>query len=71
MTVQRYVHGDTAVKITRSIEEAIAAGKVGAGENLPPVRALAAELRVSPATVAAAYRMLQERGLLVADGRRG
>ncbi|HEV7919303.1 MAG TPA: aminotransferase class I/II-fold pyridoxal phosphate-dependent enzyme [Thermoanaerobaculia bacterium] len=71
MTVQTYVHGDSAVKIARSIEDAIAIGKVGAGENLPPVRAVAAELRVSPATVAAAYRLLQERGLLVADGRRG
>jgi DNA-binding transcriptional MocR family regulator len=71
VTVQTYVHGDSAVKIARSIEEAIAAGKVGAGESLPPVRALAAELRVSPATVAAAYRLLRERGLLVADGRRG
>lgn len=71
MTVQTYVHGDSAVKIAHSIEEAIAAGKVGSGENLPPVRALAADLRVSPATVAAAYRMLQERGLLLADGRRG
>ena len=71
MTVQTYVHGDSAVKIARSIEEAIAGGKVGPGENLPPVRALAADLRVSPATVAAAYRLLQERGLLVGDGRRG
>ncbi|MGZ8780705.1 MAG: aminotransferase class I/II-fold pyridoxal phosphate-dependent enzyme, partial [Thermoanaerobaculia bacterium] len=50
---------------------AVAAGKLAAGELLPPVRSLAAHLRVSPATVAAAYRLLRERGLVAADGRRG
>ncbi len=35
------------------------------------VRGLATRLRVSPGTVASAYRMLQARGLVTADGRRG
>jgi DNA-binding transcriptional MocR family regulator len=38
---------------------------------LPPVRTLAQTLRVSPSTVAAAYRGLRERGYVVTDGRRG
>jgi DNA-binding transcriptional MocR family regulator len=71
MLVQRYLSGDTAVNISRSIEEAVSGGRMRAGDALPPVRTLAAELRVSPATVAAAYRMLQERGIAIADGRRG
>lgn len=71
MTVQSYIAGDTAVKIAASVESGLASGRAAAGERLPPVRALAAHLRVAPATVAAAYRMLQERGVAVADGRRG
>ena len=38
---------------------------------MPAVRALAAELEVSPATVAAAYRTLKQRGLVSANRRRG
>ena len=42
-----------------------------AGERLPTVRALAAELGVDPGTAAAAYRLLRERGFVISDGRRG
>jgi DNA-binding transcriptional MocR family regulator len=71
MTVHNYISGDSAVKIGASIEAAVASGRATAGELLPPVRSLAVSLTVSPSTVAAAYRLLQERGIAVADGRRG
>src|SRR3954452_5779891 len=71
MAVQSYLSGATAVNIARNVEEALADGRAAAGDALPPVRALAARLGVSPATAAAAYRLLRERGVAVGDGRRG
>jgi DNA-binding transcriptional MocR family regulator len=71
MLVQTYITGETSVNIARSIEDAVAAGRAAAGTQVPPVRVLAAHLRVSPATVSAAYRLLKDRGVLVTDGRRG
>jgi DNA-binding transcriptional MocR family regulator len=71
MAVQRYLTGTTAVNIAASAESAVAAGRIAAGDRLPPVRDLAQQLGVSPATVAAAYRILQERGIAFAEGRRG
>ncbi len=53
------------------VEEAIADGSLHAGERLPAVRALARDLGVSPATVAAAYRTLAQRGVVGGQGRRG
>jgi len=71
MVVQTYLTGTTAVKIAASAEAAVAAGKIAAGDRLPPVRDLAKHLSVNPATIAAAYRLLQERGIAFAEGRRG
>ena len=61
----------TAVEIAESMEVSIHSGRYGPGALLPPVRQLASSLKVSTATVAAAYRLLQARGLLVGDRRRG
>lgn len=71
MVVQTYLSGTTAVKIAASAEAAVAAGKIAAGDRLPPVRDLAQHLGVSPATIAAAYRILQDRGIAFSEGRRG
>lgn len=71
MLAQNYIQGTTTVNIARSIEDAAASGRIASGALLPPVRALASHLNVAPATVAAAYRLLQSRGLLVSEGRRG
>ena len=53
------------------MEQAVAGGDLAPGVRLPAVRDLAAAVEVSPATVAAAYRTLRQRGFVVADRGRG
>ncbi|HXZ88069.1 MAG TPA: aminotransferase class I/II-fold pyridoxal phosphate-dependent enzyme [Candidatus Binataceae bacterium] len=68
---QYSINGSDASAIEASAERAIIAGRLAPGDRLPTVRELAARLRVSPATVAAAYRALNRRGLVAAAGRGG
>lgn len=65
------IRGSDASEIAGSTERALAAGALNPGQQLPTVRALAAHLKVSPATVAAAYRTLSLRGIIRGSGRRG
>ena len=69
--IQNIASGRTALELADSIERSIHAGSLGPEAPLPPVRALAGTLAVSPSTVAAAYRQLRQRGFVVTDGRRG
>lgn len=63
--------GRRAADIAADVEAAAAAGRAPAGTVLPPVRALAAELGVAAGTVAAAYRLLAERGVVEGHRRAG
>jgi len=58
-------------QIIARIEEAVATGRLVAGERLPPVRELADELGVAPGTVARAYSALERKGVLETGGSRG
>ena len=49
----------------------IAAGAIGPGDRLPPVRQLADELKVNFNTVARAYRLLDEAGAISTQHGRG
>ena len=72
MLVRNYpITGQKASEIVATIEDGIRGGRLHAGERLPAVRALAAELGLSPGTVAAAYATLKTRGLVTARGRQG
>ena len=71
MLGQSAITGTTATALAASVEAAIREGRLRPGQQLPPIRSLAAARAVSPMTVASAYRELRRRGLLVASGRRG
>ena len=65
------IAGRTAREVGESIEAAVRDGKLAVGAALPSVRALAADLGVSPATVGAAYRDLRLRGVVAAQAGLG
>ncbi|SNX56886.1 GntR family transcriptional regulator [Streptomyces sp. TLI_55] len=65
------IEGRGAAEIAASVERAVGAGELEPGQLLPPMRELAGELGVNPNTVAAAYRVLRERGVIETAGRRG
>jgi DNA-binding transcriptional MocR family regulator len=65
------IRGAGAEAIASDVEAAISAGALAPGSELPPIRELAGQLSVNPNTVAAAYRLLRERGAVETAGRRG
>ncbi|MEU7616956.1 aminotransferase class I/II-fold pyridoxal phosphate-dependent enzyme [Micromonospora rifamycinica] len=71
MPAHYQILGSTSAAISASVETGIRTGALAAGAALPPVRALAATLAVSPATVARAYQELRQRGLVATAGRHG
>ncbi|HET9518545.1 MAG TPA: aminotransferase class I/II-fold pyridoxal phosphate-dependent enzyme [Actinoplanes sp.] len=71
MMAQYQVTGSSAAAISASVETGVRTGGLAAGAALPPIRALAEALQVSPATVARAYQDLRQRGVLEAAGRHG
>ena len=52
-------------QIVEQISEAIAKGELSVGDKLSAVRKLAAELVINPNTVARAYSVLEQAGLVV------
>jgi DNA-binding transcriptional MocR family regulator len=60
-----------ADSIRRAIEQAILDDRLKPGDTLPTVRTLAKDLGINKNTVVAAYRQLQQTGLVISDGRRG
>src|SRR5579871_5185206 len=53
------------LQVVNQIKYLVAAGRLAAGEELPPIRVLATQLLVNPNTVARAYRELELAGVVV------
>ncbi|WP_329129235.1 aminotransferase class I/II-fold pyridoxal phosphate-dependent enzyme [Streptomyces sp. NBC_01476] len=65
------IQGRGASEIAADVEGAVGSGVLRPGDALPPLRELARELDVNPNTVASAYRLLRDRGVIETAGRRG
>lgn len=65
------ITGTTAAEIAASVRALHERGALRRGDSLPPVRELAARLRVNRNTAVAAYRLLAQAGVVVARGRAG
>jgi GntR family transcriptional regulator len=52
------------LQIVNQVKYLVAAGRLAASEELPPIRALAAQLLINPNTVARAYRELEQAGVV-------
>jgi GntR family transcriptional regulator len=59
------------IQIMNQIEQRVSGGMLKPGAQLPTVRALASDLRVNFNTVARAYRLLDEAGLISTQQGRG
>ncbi len=59
------------LQVVERIKELVAGGKLKPGDQLPTVRAMALELRVNFNTIARAYRLLDESGIISTQQGRG
>jgi DNA-binding transcriptional MocR family regulator len=71
MPIHYFPEGRTAAELGAHVERAVRRGDLAPGDPLPAIRAVAAQLGVSPATVASAYRQLGRRGIVAGHGRGG
>lgn len=58
-------------QLVRQIQDGVLTGALAAGTPLPPVRQLASDLILNRNTVARAYKMLEDQGIIQTAGRKG
>jgi DNA-binding transcriptional MocR family regulator len=68
---QYRITASNAAELVADVETAVATGALSPGQRLPSVRRLAADVGLSPVTVAAALAELRRRGVVLTEQRRG
>jgi GntR family transcriptional regulator len=71
IVIQTNVPEPVYEQIVRQIHDAVKSGKLKADTPLPTVRQLAGDLVINRNTVARAYRILEEQGVILTAGRKG
>jgi DNA-binding transcriptional MocR family regulator len=67
---QYRIQAASAAELVNNIEAAVASGALVPGQRLPSVRRLAAEVGLSPVTIASALAELRRRGVVLSEPRR-
>src|ERR1700730_6112891 len=68
---QYRITATSAAELVADLENAVAGGALSPGQRLPSVRRLAADVGLSPVTVAAGLAELRRRGVVLTEQRRG
>ena len=69
--IAQRLDASSARGLAHAVSRAIRDGELTPGDLLPPIRAVAAALSLSPTTVSAAWALLARSGTIRTDGRRG
>ena len=69
--LEERLESPSAKGLAHAVSATIRDGLLTAGDRLPPIRTVAAELALSPTTVSAAWALLARSGTVATDGRRG
>src|SRR5450756_446796 len=69
--IEERLEAPSARGLAQAVSRAVRAGALRPGAKLPPIRALATALDLSPTTVSAGWALLARSGSIRTDGRRG
>jgi len=69
--IEERLEAPSARGVAQAVSRAVRDGALAPGAKLPPIRALATQLGLSPTTVSAGWALLARSGAIRTDGRRG
>jgi DNA-binding transcriptional MocR family regulator len=69
--IEERLEAPSARGVAQAVSRAVRDGALAPGAKLPPIRAVATQLGLSPTTVSAGWALLARSGAIHTDGRRG